>query len=294
MIKEIFKRENGSMAVYTSVVLLTMLIIITAIFITSNMARATQLQTAIKVKESYQKDNSKAGEIYAKLTENTSTPSYVTNGLILHYDAINNTGNGHDNNATVWKDLSGNENDLTLSNLGNDSTSGWGDNTLNFDGIDDFGTVTTIQNILSGETTISTRIYSEQYNNYRGIYGNHYGPYGSVVGILNQFQNEMLRIGYNSNIVDLSYTDVCNKYITLTVQMGASVGTKVYINGNLIKESKNETTNPNVNGANFWIGKSNDSADRYFSGKMNNFMIYNRILTDSEISQNYRADEARF
>lgn len=294
MIKEIFKRENGSMAVYTSVVLLTMLIIITAIFITSNMARATQLQTAIKVKESYEKDNNKAGEIYEKLTGTTSTPSYVTNGLILHYDAINNTGNGHDNNATVWKDLSGNGNDSVLSNFGNDTTSGWGDDVLNFDGIDDFGTVTTIQNILSGETTISTRIYSEQYNNYRGIYGNHYGTYGSVVGILNQFQDEMLRIGYNSNIVDLRYTDVTNKYITLTVQMGASVGTKVYINGNLISESKNEATNPNVNGANFWIGKSYDSVDRYFSGKMNNFMIYNRILTDSEISQNYRADEARF
>ena len=30
---------------------------------------------------------------------------YVTDGLIVYYDAINNTGNGHANNITTWKNL---------------------------------------------------------------------------------------------------------------------------------------------------------------------------------------------
>ena len=288
------KQEKGSMAVYVSIVLLSMLFILMAVFITSNSVMKSQIETTVGIKESYEADNSRADEIYDSLTGNSNNnPSYVSNGRILHYDAINNTGSGHSSTTTTWKDLSGNGNDLTLSNFGNTSTSGWSTNALNFDGVDDFGTVSTIQNILSGETTISTRIYSEQYNNYRGIYGNHSGNYDYVNGILAQYENNLLRIGYNSNIVDINYSDVNNKNITLTVQMGASIGTKVYINGSLVSEVKNEETNPSASNE-FWIGRSLNNTNRYFIGQMNNFMIYNRILSDSEISQNYRADEARF
>lgn len=288
------KQEKGSMAVYVSIVLLSMLFILMAVFITSNSVMKSQIETTVGIKESYEADNSRADEIYDSLTGNSNNnPSYVSNGRILHYDAINNTGSGHSSTTTTWKDLSENGNDLTLSNFGNTSTSGWSTNALNFDGVDDFGTVSTIQNILSGETTISTRIYSEQYNNYRGIYGNHSGNYDYVNGILAQYQNNLLRIGYNSNIADINYSDVNNKNITLTVQMGASIGTKVYINGSLVSEVKNEETNPSASNE-FWIGRSLNYTNRYFIGQMNNFMIYNRILSDSEISQNYRADEARF
>ena len=45
--------------------------------------------------------------------------SYVTDGLILHYDAIENAGIGvHSDTPTVWKDLSGNGHDLTLPTSG--------------------------------------------------------------------------------------------------------------------------------------------------------------------------------
>jgi hypothetical protein len=47
-----------------------------------------------------------------------NTSDYVQDGLVAHYDSINNIGLGdkfHDNNATIWKDLSGNGNDCTLS-----------------------------------------------------------------------------------------------------------------------------------------------------------------------------------
>ena len=59
-----FRSEKGSMAVYVTVVLLTMLIFITAVFFLSTSARKSQLQTAIQVKKTYEADNSKAAEIY--------------------------------------------------------------------------------------------------------------------------------------------------------------------------------------------------------------------------------------
>jgi hypothetical protein len=43
---------------------------------------------------------------------------YVTDNLVFMFDAINNTGEGwHDPNATTWKDLSGNNFDMTLCNV---------------------------------------------------------------------------------------------------------------------------------------------------------------------------------
>jgi hypothetical protein len=45
--------------------------------------------------------------------------AYVTDGLVLHYDAIDNAGVGvHSDSPTVWKDLSGNGHDLTLPTSG--------------------------------------------------------------------------------------------------------------------------------------------------------------------------------
>ncbi len=62
-----------------------------------------------------------------------SSDEYIKNGLMVAYDGINNTGNGHDSDAKVWKDLSGNGNDGTLK-----GEAKWQDNCLNFDGIDDW------------------------------------------------------------------------------------------------------------------------------------------------------------
>ena len=64
---------------------------------------------------------------------------YVLDGLELYYDGIDNTGEGvHDNNSTVWKDLSGNNHDGTLNNFGANAISGWHNNYLSFDGVNDW------------------------------------------------------------------------------------------------------------------------------------------------------------
>lgn len=48
--------------------------------------------------------------------DDKTTPDYVTDGLIALYDGIKNTRNGHiDGLVSSWEDLSGNNNDLTVS-----------------------------------------------------------------------------------------------------------------------------------------------------------------------------------
>lgn len=61
------REEKGSMAAYVSVVLLSMFFILVAIFLTSSAVRKSQLETAIRVKQSYEADNSRAAEIYNSL-----------------------------------------------------------------------------------------------------------------------------------------------------------------------------------------------------------------------------------
>ena len=61
------KKQNGSIAVYVTIVLLSMLIILSALFITSSSSLKSQLTTALKVKESYQADNARAADVYNEL-----------------------------------------------------------------------------------------------------------------------------------------------------------------------------------------------------------------------------------
>ena len=61
------KRENGSIAVYISVVILSMLFILLAVFLTSNSKVKSQIETTLTVKQSYEADNGKGGEIYSSL-----------------------------------------------------------------------------------------------------------------------------------------------------------------------------------------------------------------------------------
>ena len=67
-----------------------------------------------------------------------SPEKYVQDGLQLHYDAINNTGDGHSNTTTTWRDLSPNHNDGVLHNVDFTATSGWGEDYIALDGVNDY------------------------------------------------------------------------------------------------------------------------------------------------------------
>lgn len=66
--------------------------------------------------------------------------NYAKNGLVIWYDAIDNTRAGHDNNATKWENLSeeGAKYDANLMNFNFNDNSGWTDNSIILDGINDW------------------------------------------------------------------------------------------------------------------------------------------------------------
>lgn len=147
--KKWLKSENASMTVYVVVAIFSFMIILTSVFLAASAVRKNQLQTIPKIKEAYEKNLSNIQEIY---DEREEQEGYIKDGLILHLDAINNTGSGHSNTTNTWKDLSGNGNDATL--IGFDTTSGWQENYIKFDGIDDYALSN--NNLgLSGDTALT-------------------------------------------------------------------------------------------------------------------------------------------
>lgn len=66
-IKTTLKKQKGSIAVYVSIVLLSMVVVLSAMFMILTSTRKRQLTTAMKLKETYEADNKNASNIYKAL-----------------------------------------------------------------------------------------------------------------------------------------------------------------------------------------------------------------------------------
>lgn len=87
--------------------------------------------------------------------------AYVKDGLQLYLDGEYNENYKHNEAATTWKDLSGNENDGTL----NGGT--WNNNFLEFDGVDDWVGITKMD---YSKLTLETVALNKKINNIEGDY----------------------------------------------------------------------------------------------------------------------------
>ena len=229
-------------------------------------------------------------------TQNTENgPDYVKNGLILHLDGINNTGNGHSNTSTIWKDLSGNNNNGTVTGAT------WGNTGLSFDGIDDW---VPIKELNYNQFTLEAVFEPKDVLNYEYQYiicNLEVGGYGIA---LNTGNKNLFGISYNTNIVDyellLSQNDInLNVKNTLTYTNDGKEH-KLYLNGNLInsKVDGNRVLGfPNDNtimalGTNP-SGSTNVGLES-FNGTIYSARMYNRVLTKQEIKNNYEIDKSRF
>ena len=285
------KSSKGSTAVYVTIVILSMLIILLTLFFISNSVRQNQLATAMKIKETYEVDNEKAADIYKALSTSDVT-AYVEDGLILHYDAINNTGVGHSETTTTWKDLSGNDNDGTLTSF---TTTGWKGTGLRFDGTSSYiNTALIPSQELGGSITISTNLTMDDTNNYRGVWGFHEG---NITGIVLQCEDGRLDAAYGNGAdwqrcYYTSANNLINAQTTITVVYRQGQDTTIYINGQ--KAISSNTTGNIIHGGQFWLGKGYEAPERYFKGVINNLLVYNRALSDSEILEIYQIDYNRF
>ena len=207
-------------------------------------------------------------------------PPIVTDGLVVHLDAGNS--NSYPGSGTTWYDLSGNGNDATLYNTPthNASTNG---------GIFSFNNSQSEYAIIPGNysTTTSTVIAFARYTNTSSN--------GRVISANNNWL-----MGWHANNIDKYYAE---GWVSST---SGSTGTTDWIcyaaTGNYSADQwelyKNGTSivGPNANGSQ---GPNTINLARVYFGEYADceigvVLVYNRILTASEVTQNFDALKGRY
>ena len=217
---------------------------------------------------------------------------YIKDKLLCHFDGINNTGQGdskHSNTTTTWKDLCNNY----TATLINSPT--WKENHLSFDGVDDWVNIGQIKtkNMTTLETTISV---DEIQTGERCIFDNFES--GGMGIILQDGKPRtsffITGLGYKYATKEMVVTE--NKLYTITSTYDGE-NIRLYVDGELcaqtacagvVGEPVNDTvmalgTNPYGNSAPTTV-KFNAYSAR----------IYEKVLTEDEIRNNYEVDKLRF
>lgn len=221
--------------------------------------------------------------------------TYVKEGLVAYLDGINNTGNGHSNDTTIWKDLSNNGNDATLYN-----NPTWSNNSITFNGLTNYALLNNTANqVFLNGITLETRVNILSFtgtntNGHIEYFGNWQEGGGGFI-----FQSDYKNTPSFKNIpiVDTTITSNLNEYYTVTATYDNNT-LKWYINGELVSTVPSNSGEITVSHAPFGIGgnpsQSNTIMDCYANAKFQNLLIYDRALTENEVMRNYQTDIARY
>ena len=222
-----------------------------------------------------------------------SGPDIVENGLVLCLDAANKLS--YRGTGTTWTDLSGNNNNVTLTNGPTFNSSNMG--SIIFDGADDYANFyapnlssvavieiwAKISNAISFGMMFGWSSYDVFYN--AGNFG--YNTFNA---------NDIYGIG-SAAVTSLQLLNNWKHYVFEMRSDVSYTNNKIYINGvsqtlSQIVSSEN-AGNRNFNSGLGAIGTIRGAA--YYT-PMNcvSFKIYNRSLSAAEVLQNYNATKSRF
>lgn len=210
------------------------------------------------------------------------TPSLITNGLILYLDATNL--NSYTSGSSTWYDLSGNNNNFTMSgSLTHSYDSGFSAFTrTNRWYRDNFPSNLKTSQGGNGLTTIVWAKNNGATNKWQKLIGNgdeqNYIDLYAVISTGMYAREDGSSLFYNSGI------PIANNMLF----MGDSIW-RMYISTNL---NSGTLTNPTDA---FGIGSEGDNAQDFpWNGNIMSVMLYSRVLSNNEMQQNYNAFKGRF
>jgi len=217
-------------------------------------------------------------------------PKTVTNGLVLALDAADK--NSYLGSGTTWTDVSGNGNNATLTNGPTFSNTNSGN--VVFDGTDDYGDC---GNVLANLTNLSLECFVK--------FGTQSTSFNGIISKTLDNTNgwEIRTAGYTSTTTTAQFRYVGDNaapdFGALTngvwyhlVATGTFGSQRVYINGSIYNSGTYAGT-PSANSNSLVIGRL-AYAGLYANMSLGYARIYNRVLTATEILQNYNATKSRF
>jgi hypothetical protein len=223
-----------------------------------------------------------------------STPSIITNGLVLSVDASNPAS--YPGSGTTWTDLSGNGNNGTLSgdatyNSGNGGFIALRSNT----GFINFGSPSAGSNTsaytwgcwFKPPQVSSTIIFMGRGRDFSGN-----GWSLAAVMLSTGFNASIVTTVPSTSQINASYTmtPIINTWYYYTGVWNPGVSLKVYINGTLGATVTTATTTLRSS-TDGWTSTINTSYNNADLGAMHS---YNRVLSDAEVLQNYNVTKTRF
>lgn len=224
-----------------------------------------------------------------------ATKGVVQSGLVLNLDA--GVSSSYPGSGTTWTDLSGNNNNGTLTN-GPTFSSGNGGSIV-FDNTDDgiaLGNTSTFISASQSTITLNTWLRTNVYFAYRKILyagqknassiGGLYfsigpSPYNLYLGVITSAGDQSAV--YNQNISTTVYSNICGTYD------GSNI--KLYLNGSLVAT---QPQTGNIINTGIMRISGYDNNVECWNGNISGFQIYNRALSSTEISQNFNALRGRF
>lgn len=219
-------------------------------------------------------------------------PRIITDGLVLCLDAANSKS--YPGSGTTWTDLSGNNNNGTLTNGPTFSSSNRG--SIVFDGSNDRVNIGTNSNSFSfGTSAFSIETWA---------YISNTSPYFKTIFSIGQYTDGILFRHQPAN--DSFY--IANtywhwsptthiplntwKHIVITKE---STNAKIYVNGNLIFSETNAPSTVSPATPNCYIGASSHNFNEVWPGRISLFKVSKgKAFSQDEVLQNYNALKGRF
>ena len=213
----------------------------------------------------------------------------IKDGLIIYYDPANPSS--YISGGTIVNDMSKNNRNGTLVNSVGYSSLGSG--AFNFDGVDDLIELPAI----NGLTDFTISIWFQS----TGAGSTGATIYNSLIG---QGSTRRILVGTGGNKIILVQMGGANYQSTTQCQFNVwnnvtytydSINNIAQLYVNNIKQTSQSNSSVTFNAVTFFLGSwSNPIADYAMKGYISSFFMYNRKLSDDEVTNNYNTLRGRF
>jgi hypothetical protein len=240
----------------------------------------------------------------SEILQNYYGAPIITDGLVMALDAGNLVS--YPGSGTSWRDLTSNANNVTLVNGPTFNSNNGGSIVL--DGTDDYIVSSNLPtnsplSFSDGNFTIEhwIRITAYEPSTYFGLTNMimSKGPastYNYATQVTNSTTLSFIHRDNSEGLVFLNFTvPTLTNNITQIVFSITLTQVSLYLNG-MLSETKNLTGNPITPYSydELVIGGMYSTSNTNFTGNMYIHRIYNKPLSNNEVSQNYNATKARF
>lgn len=223
-----------------------------------------------------------------------SNQKIVANGLKMHLDAAHLRS--YPGSGTTWTDLSGSGYNATLA--GSPAFSSTNGGSIVFDGINDVVRLAT--NSVNSNADLTLNFWFQRVATPSTVAPIMFGTWDAMTGHLvvrfNDTLGSKIQLGKNyiSDMTPFPNSVLpLNTIYYITVRCDRSTNTwTLLINGvfdpanSIVNSNTYTTTSPGIS--------SNRSIQEFLGGYMYNFTYYNRVLSVTEVLQNFNATKSRF